>query len=363
MMNNVTNTTYLKKDIDELVHFYDKVVREETKSNGITDLDTVQIEFSSKYEYEEWGKKTYSCDKLKQYLERLEEYEEYEEYWDAEVSAITNLLEKLIRSIENNIEGYEDRNRDWYWREECQFDFSKIKDILINHIEKYLSQYDEVIKYHDEPIPDAIKKIIDILKGILKKLKKITKESVNEENNQRKRVLILGKFVAESRNNPLDMSNTKIILYEESIRSVAYKYNIRFDSLLRIVFAHELFHAYHSYHYSLKHKKQYPYVKYKDKVVSESLAAYIEYLYSSEYLVYDGFEWCEHRVNEWKEMDASWYPYSGALVLKHNMIDDEDSWASKVFHDSIDGMDEKTRTKVGKIIIDAYHLEKELYKF
>lgn len=359
MMNNVTNAMYLKKEIIGLVRFYDKVVREETKPNGITDLETVQIEFSSEYEYEEWGKKTYGCDKLKSYLERLEAYEEY---WDADVRSITGRLKELIKSIEDNAEGYEDRNRDWDRREECQLNISAIKDKLINPIENYLDRYDEATKYYDEPIPDAIKKIIDILKGILKELKKITKESVDEENNQRKRVLILGKFVAGTRNNPLDMSNTKIILYEESIRSVAYKYNIRFDSLLRIVFAHELFHAYHSYHYSLKHKKQYPYVKYTDKVVSESLAAYVEYLYSSEYLVYEGFKWCEHRVNEWKEMDASWYPYSGALVLKHSMINEGASWASKVFHASIDSDREKDRAKVGKNIVNVYQVEKELYR-
>lgn len=357
MMNNVTNAMYLKKDIIGLVRFYDKVVREETKPNGITDLETVQIEFSSEYEYEEWGKKTYGSDKLKPYLSRLRDYNEY---WDVDVRNIVELMEELIKSIKEYIECYEERNRDERWRKETsQNKICSIKHYLIKCIEDYLDNPDRVIECNDEFYSD-VKTIIDILTNILKELKK---EPFDEENNQWRRMLLLGKFVAGTRNNPLDMSNTKIILYEESIRSVAYKYNIRFDSLLRIVFAHELFHAYHSYHYSLKHKKQYPYVKYTDKVVSESLAAYVEYLYSSDYLGYDGFEWCIHRVNEWKEMDASWYPYSGALVLKHRMINEEASWASKVFHDSIDGMDEKTRTKVGKIIIDAYHLEKELYKF
>lgn len=348
-------------DVQRLVRFYDNVVNAYTNNSEISELESIRVEYSTDIVEEEWGDNPYRWDLLDQYSNQINNKNIFD---NVGIDVITASLMELICRMKD----YQ-QNQDKEDSQENQKQINQLKKELIKKIDEYL-RHEKEEREIDDYFEPRIKKPSDPRDELSKVLKKVRKELektiTNEDEGQRitdwRKMIVLGRFVSENINKPFSMSETKIVLYINSIDKVAVSQRISFYQLLRIVFVHELFHAYHTYHYSKKHLNSYPYVKYKDKVISESLAAYVEYLYSRKQHE-EGVRWGTKRIEEWRESDASWFPYSGALVLKHNMIDDEDSWASKVFHDSIDGMDEKTRTKVGKIIIDAYHLEKELYKF
>ncbi len=113
-----------------------------------------------------------------------------------------------------------------------------------------------------------------------------------------------------------------IVMYLKPILKTARRRNISPENVLRLVYAHELFHYYHwsmvkelhtvRWRYSSKHNCS------PSNVVIESLAASFEYYYARDVLKVP--VWCTLREKEWSSYDIWEWPYSGAYYITSQHI-------------------------------------------
>ena len=124
----------------------------------------------------------------------------------------------------------------------------------------------------------------------------------------------LGEFRSSKKKDKIGT----IVIYIDAIEHSKYAEN---NVILDATIAHEAFHA---FHYSCFKYKGWEDswsatgIGWEKSIVQESLAAAYEYKYCrdlrEQYHV-KFKELCKEQINDWKEMDISYWPYSGALGI------------------------------------------------
>lgn len=268
--NAFRDGTYIfQEEKKELIGLFDRAFQMDTTDTAA--LESIRVEIRD--ESVKKGKKgLYDREFLQNCINRLRNYPLG---WNEQVERVVDLLSLMIELLKAFAIGSSssDKSTKKHFRKEAD----KIKQEIIACIVAYLSVCWMIKVPMDERTEEDVRKVIEIMEQILEELKGKIHDAFFKDRKEE----ILGYFESKRKNVPFDLGKTKIVLFDKTIDSVARKKGISTFALEKIVFAHEFFHAYHAYHYSLAYGKDVPTSSYKEKVISESLASYAEYLYSS----------------------------------------------------------------------------------
>ena len=231
---------------------------------------------------------------------------------------------KNLECIHRNLIEFLDRTTDEFVSE-----YKEIIELLWD-INCFLEEYCRCIENNeDEGIlndPERIKEFENHLNRLLEKLKKLLENSseigkseidigevwkiYNDLKNREIKSIKLGSY---------NFRTNTVTLYLKAICKSKRAKLYGSDNVLMATYAHELFHAYH-YHMMRQQGIRWNTSRnYTKKIVAESFASFFEYLFIKHELkcrdFADGF------VDEWKDNDISYWPYSGAI----GMYTDSDS--------------------------------------
>lgn len=337
----------------KLIEFFDRVFQMDTADT--TALEAVRVEIRDASNVKIRKKILYDWEFLDNCVSRLRNFPLG---WNEQIEEIVKLVSRLIDHLKAFSIGARDSDKRV---QKCfKKDTETIRREIIEYIKTYSSECWMMKMSKTERVENDIRNVIEILEQIREELEGETVYKVQ-------RVDLLGRFQSELNNEPYDMGKTKIVLFEKVIDSVARKNGIPTFVLQKIVFVHMFFEAYHAYHYSLVHGTDVLYKTNMENIIVQSLASYAEYLYSSirvDEEVYwgGGPNWAEKLVNEWKEYNVNWYPYSGAMVLCNKLIGEEFPGATKLFHAEIEKGGRKELQQMGKLISKAYQAMIQLHE-
>lgn len=344
---------FTKQEKRELIRLYDRVFQMKTEDTSV--LESIPVEICDEYIEERSQKESekghFDLEYFQYCINRLEDYPWV---WNEQIERIIELLNRvMVLSKEEPMESCGTEN--------VKEEIDNITDEIFERAKKYTS----TSKVEKIDFTDECQRIVKAELSVCKILLEILRELKGKRTEVGKGAL-LGGFCSERDNVPFDLRKTGIALFEKPIDVTASKLGIPAATAQRIAFVHEFFHAYHAYHYALIHGKKVPNKTHMERVVSESLAAYVEYLYSLTGIA-DSKDWCgdpkwaENKIREWKEYNAKWNPWSGALVLESKRTGEDHTWAAKLFHDAIE-MEDKGLEQLGKNLVDVYQTVRQVYR-
>lgn len=181
-----------------------------------------------------------------------------------------------------------------------RFESGGVSDGNLDELERYMERHMEEVD------PELVRAVKDLITSI---------------RSRSFRSLLLGVYSVEQ---------NKVTLYIKAIEES--RGNRRLEDALRETFAHEVFHAWHSY--MLIDRSKWPVGSKASDQIVEGLASYVEYYYCKE---------CLNDAAAANKLEASWYahsvsvwPYSAAAYLKDTYVGPEEhKLARTIFRSSL----------------------------